>query len=63
MYYRNVCKYVYQFPSNKCDDPQGVQGFVNWFYTTMIGQFGFVEYTGLNTFSSLQKVANWSIGI
>ena len=25
MYYRNVCKYVYQFPSNKCDDPQGAR--------------------------------------
>ena len=32
-----------------------VQGFVNWFYTSMIGQFGFVEYTSFKYFLIITK--------
>ena len=32
-----------------------VQGFVNWFYTSMIGQFGFVEYTSFKYVSISTK--------
>ena len=40
-----------------------VHDFVNWFYTSMIGQFGFVEYTSFKYFPIIKKGSNWSFVI
>ena len=49
--------YVYMFinslPTNVVIHK--VQGFINWFYTLIIGQFGFVEYTSFKYFPIIMK--------
>ena len=62
IYYRNVCKYVINSLSTNVMIHK-VQGFINWFETYMIDQFGLLSTLVSNTFPSLQKGANWSIGI
>ena len=54
MYYRNVCKYVINFLSTNVMIHK-VQDFVNWFYTSMIGQFDFVQYTNFKYFHIITK--------
>ena len=54
MCYRNVCKYVINsLPTNVLIHK--MQGFVNWFYTPIIGQFGFMEYTSFKYFPIIMK--------
>ena len=54
IYYRNVCKYVINSLSTNVMIHK-VQGFVNWFYISMIGQFDFVEYISFKYFHIITK--------
>ena len=56
MHYRDVYKYIINsLPTNVMI--YKAQGFVNWFYISMIGQFGFVEYTSFKYFPIITKVS------
>ena len=58
LYYMNVYKHVYElFPLATNMIIHKVQGFVNWFCSSIPGQIGFVDYTGFKYFPIITK---WS---